>query len=558
MNFLVDYALLFFKYTLLYFYFYLSGRSIVLAVTYFFKKELKAPEEILYVKKEYLYPIIGAASLGNFFIILHFFIPLKSPIYIIFSLLLILPNIFLKPKEINIKLSLQNFIFYILIPGILIISSYDTTWHYDAGYYHLNHQNLLRESNMIIGSVNIFWAYGMSSIYEYISAFLWIDTSFILIHFLALIFIQTFYIYLIANLENSKYKELKFVSYFILVYSLFDNFGINGGRNGFLYIQGVTKQDMPVAVLIVIVSLSCLVILKHKKIKNIDIFTLFLISLFVVQIKLSSVVIGYLLIIVLVFMYRNKIKTFKEIIFSIFLILPFLTAWIVKGYFTTGCFLFPLSSTCINNFDWYPENSTRSMESVTTNSSYGLIEYLNQAISILDWWNILISFRINMTVMTNFLGSFLVVYFFKKILFRAITPSRTLMITIFSFITLYFVYLFLYGPTPRYATGLLILSIASMAFFVDDFKFKINKKVSLLFYIFSIVLLIRSSSYAAFLSGSNIAIFDPVIIAKYQEAQNGWVIPDEGDQCWINLKCTMEKQPATIIEENFYKTAYKK
>jgi hypothetical protein len=558
MNFLVDYALLFFKYTLLYFYFYLSGRSIVLAVTYFFKKELKTPEEILYVKKEYLYPIIGAASLGNFFIILHFFIPLKSSIYIIFSLLLILPNIFLKPKEINIKLSLQNFIFYILIPAILIISSYDTTWHYDAGYYHLNHQNLLRESNMIIGSVNIFWAYGMSSIYEYISAFLWIDTSFILIHFLTLIFIQTFYIYLIANLENSKYKELKFVSYFILVYSLFDNFGINGGRNGFLYIQGVTKQDMPVAVLIVIVSLSCLLILKHKKIKNIDIFTLFLISLFVVQIKLSSVVIGYLLLIVLVFMYRNKIKTFKEIISSIFLILPFLTAWIVKGYFTTGCFLFPLSSTCINNFDWYPENSTRSMESVTTNSSYGLIEYLNQSISILDWWNILISFRINMTVMTNFLVSFLVVYFLKKILFRAITPSRTLMITIFSFITLYFVYLFLYGPTPRYATGLLILSIASMAFFVDDFKFKINKKVSLLFYIFSIVLLIRSSSYAAFLSGSNIAIFDPVIIAKYQEAQNGWVIPDEGDQCWINLKCTMEKQPATIIEENFYKTAYKK
>lgn len=558
MNFLVDYALLFFKYTLLYFYFYLSGRSIVLAVTYFFKKELKTPEEILYVKKEYLYPIIGAASLGNFFIILHFFIPLKSSIYIIFSLLLILPNIFLKPKEINIKLSLQNFIFYILIPAILIISSYDTTWHYDAGYYHLNHQNLLRESNMIIGSVNIFWAYGMSSIYEYISAFLWIDTSFILIHFLTLIFIQTFYIYLIANLENSKYKELKFVSYFILFYSLFDNFGINGGRNGFLYIQGVTKQDMPVAVLIVIVSLSCLLILKHKKIKNIDIFTLFLISLFVVQIKLSSVVIGYLLLIVLVFMYRNKIKTFKEIISSIFLILPFLTAWIVKGYFTTGCFLFPLSSTCINNFDWYPENSTRSMESVTTNSSYGLIEYLNQSISILDWWNILISFRINMTVMTNFLVSFLVVYFLKKILFRAITPSRTLMITIFSFITLYFVYIFLYGPTPRYATGLLILSIASMAFFVDDFKFKINKKVSLLFYIFSIVLLIRSSSYAAFLSGSNIAIFDPVIIAKYQEAQNGWVIPDEGDQCWINLKCTMEKQPATIIEENFYKTAYKK
>ena len=46
--------------------------------------------------------------------------------------------------------------------------------------------------------------------------------------------------------------------------------------------------------------------------------------------------------------------------------------------------------------------------------------------------------------------------------------------------------------------------------------------------------------------------------AQYQDIGNGWVIPDEGDQCWINLKCTMEKQPAVIIQGSFFKTAYKK
>ena len=151
--------------------------------------------------------------------------------------------------------------YYLIIPAILIISSYDTSWHYDAGYYHLNHQNWLRESNMILGTVNIFWAFGMSSVYEYISAILWIDKSFILIHFLTLIFIQTIYIFLIDNFRSSTYKDLKYVSFFLLIYSLIDNFGVNGGRNGFIYIQGVTKQDMPVGILIFIIVFGFAVII---------------------------------------------------------------------------------------------------------------------------------------------------------------------------------------------------------------------------------------------------------------------------------------------------------
>ena len=82
--------------------------------------------------------------------------------------------------------------------------------------------------------------------------------------------------------------------------------------------------------------------------------------------------------------------------------LLFFFAWFIKGYLTTGCFLFPLSATCINNFEWYPTNSTRSMENVTTTSSYGLIEYLNQSIPISEWWSNFITIKINFIVINNF------------------------------------------------------------------------------------------------------------------------------------------------------------
>ena len=148
------------------------------------------------------------------------------------------------------KFNLKYFLFYIVIPATLIVSSSTTNFHYDAGYYHLNHQNWLRESNLVIGMVNIFWPFGMSSINEYISSILWIDNSFILLHFLTLFFIHFFFVFLANNILFSKNLNFKAASYFLLFFSLLDNFGLSGGRNGFIYIQGIGKQDIAVGVIL--------------------------------------------------------------------------------------------------------------------------------------------------------------------------------------------------------------------------------------------------------------------------------------------------------------------
>ena len=174
---------------------------------------------------------------------------------------------------------------YILIPSILVISTFDINFNYDAGYYHLLHQNWLRSSNLIIGMVNIFWPLGMSSIYEYISAILWFDTSFVLLHFLNLYFIHFFYLFISDNLINSKNNILRNVSVFMLIYSLIDNFGVGGGRNGFLYIQGVGKQDITVGVLFFYLSIIILLKIKEKNISQTELIILSFIIFLIYQIK---------------------------------------------------------------------------------------------------------------------------------------------------------------------------------------------------------------------------------------------------------------------------------
>ena len=545
------------KYSVLFIYFYLAGRSAIILISNFILKEKRYPEKILFIKSQILFPIIGIAFVGNVLIALNYFLPLKSNYALVFILLLLIPNFLSINFDFLSNLKFYNVILYIVIPAVLITSSYDTSWHYDAGYYHLNHQNWLRESNMIFGTVNIFWAFGMSSVYEYISAILWIDKSFILIHFLTLIFIQTLYIFLIDNFRSSTYKDLKYVSFFLLIYSLIDNFGVNGGRNGFIYIQGVTKQDMPVGILIFIIVLSCLLIIKYKDINNADIFTLSLISLFVVQIKLSSVIIIYPLIIALVSIYKPKIKKNYKLLISALPSVFFGIVWLIKGYFTTGCFLFPLASTCINNFDWYVKNSTASFESVTTTASYSLIDYLYSSKSISEWWNYFYSFKINRTVILNFFISFLILYLVKKVFFSPEKQNKVLNFTLYSFILLNITYLMLYGPTPRYAIGICLLSVGVLGISVSKPKFEINYNLFTVMAIFSVLLLVRVSSYQTFLSDPSIAIFNPVGLAKYEYRYDDWVLPDEGDQCWINLKCTMEKEEILFNKTGIFKVAYK-
>ena len=183
-------------------------------------KNKNIPKLILQTAPGIVYPIIGLIFVGNILIFLNYFIPLKSPVVWIVLFLLISPNL-LKLNNLDIKLknflTWDNFFYYIFIPGVLLISSSDINFHYDAAYYHLNHQNWLRETNLVIGMVNIFWPFGMSSIYEYISSIFWLSDSLIYLHFISLIFIHFFFSFTYFHIFSSRNNRLRNSAIFVTI-----------------------------------------------------------------------------------------------------------------------------------------------------------------------------------------------------------------------------------------------------------------------------------------------------------------------------------------------------
>ncbi len=561
---------LYIKYILLFTYFLLLGRSFFILVNKFMLKEKDTDNLIFDTKVTIVYPIVGLIIFGNLLILFNYFIELSSVLLNIFFLLLLFPNL-LWQKKPSFKFSkvftYENIFLYIIIPGILLISSADINFHYDAAYYHLNHQNWLRSSNLIIGTVNIFWPFGMSSIYEYISSMLWFNDSLIYLHFLNLIFLHFFFSFIFFHISNSKNKNLKFASLFLLMFSILDNFGISGGRNGFIYIQEIGKQDTTVAILYCITSILLLDKIQKRQASKVDIVYISLFVFFIFEIKVSGVIIFLLYFILLfILMKENKYKV-KNIIYLQTPTIFFGLLWSIKSILTTGCLIFPLSFTCYESFWWYEIGSTERVEAYTTATSFSYMEYfLSGDLNFIDWINyFLFSDEIStfsdyyLSVYSNFLISFALLLLVKQMLFNRKILDYQFKLIVSIYVLLSILYLIFYGPIPRYSMGILCTTICLIGFFIDSEKFPISKYIVSFLFIIGIGLFPRVNSYQEFLSSKQVSLFDPRTELQYSEVEvnKNWVQPDSGDRCWINLKCTMENKNITIVQQGYFKVAFK-
>lgn len=540
---------LFVSYSFLFLYFYLLGRSSSIIFSKFLNGEVNLKQKIFLNKQNVFYPVFGILLSANLLFVINFFLPLKSNFVILIMLLFLLPNL----KHINISnfFTVQNIFCYVGIPLILLISTYDILFHYDAGYYHLNNQNWIRESNLIIGFVNIFWAFGMSSLYEYVSSVLWFDSLFIYLHFLNLIFIHFLYVFITENIFNKNNKELRNISILIIVFSFLDNLGLGGGRNGFIYIQGIGKQDTTLAVLFFLTCTYIFIYIKKRMVSDIDLLYLSILTFSIIAIKLSGVLVFVFYLIFILFILKEKIFIFKNILFIHFPVILFGLLWTLKTFLMTGCFIFPLNLTCINSFGWYVENSTESYELISKASSFNY----EWGTSFTNWFNKFSEYEFYMNVSINFLISILFILIFKKLMFN-FERNNMKLVSVF-FIVSNLMYLIFFGPIPRYAMGFMMVSISLIGLFTSELKFNISKNFIFIFVFISVVLLVRINSYNSFFSYNNLNLFDPRVHAEYVEFNKNWVIPDEGDQCWINLKCSMARDNVYIDDDNFFKVAYK-
>ena len=485
--------------------------------------------KIFNVNISYFYPVIGILSLGNFAFLLNFITPLEQTLLWIFLPLLGL-NLLVK-----INLQLNRFsalnIFLVPLPFFAVVSQLG--FHYDAGLYHLKYQNYLRSNKIIFGHVNLDFTYGFSSLADYIGAMHWISGNLLLLSFIQIPFFILFFNVLNIYVFQNSSKKIKNSSAYLILYIVLDNFGYKGGVNGTPNIQGIPKYDSISAILVCVCVLFYLEAYNKTSLSiNEKRFLLFF-TFASIQIRPTNIVLLILTMGVLLKISKQKniINTFKEN----FLIITLSLMWILKNIIVSSCIFFPVKFLCYDGFLW----SDKTLASTTSEkiTSY----FRNTEFELLFNQRIIINFSIFVIVIIGV----------ELIRQRSIMIFQNIILWFYFYlITNIFLFLFI-TPTLRFFNGVILSSILILTYF---FKTSSKTKPINLFlvpmFIFSLLLIPRVSDYR------NLTSYDlNRLQISYSEISyinfdsSKYVIPVNGEQCWLNIDCIPYED--TITKKNY-------
>ena len=510
-------------------YFFLLGRGAILLINKVFKiKLLDDNSKIFETSLIVFYPLLGLIIFGNYMFLVNFFFPINNLLILPTISIMLLCNFY---EKINLYSNIKIYAISLINTIILSISSYDINFQYDAGYYHLNYQNWLREFKLVPGLNNLNAAFGTSSIVDYISAPLWLKDNLILLHYITILFLGIFVNFVFYHLIVSRNNYFLFTSFIVIVYGLLDNFGIGGGRNGFFTIHGIIKPDIASRVLFYLNSIFCTYILISKKFNKIDLILLNIFIIFAFQLKISSSLLFIYFMYVLI---KSQKLTFRNLIFTNLI----LALWLVKSLLLTSCLLYPVEITCIN-LPWFNLDAISGIKNVTGefNNSYLLGN------SVTEWFNDWILIEINRTIIYNFFISFFVLTIVKHLLTVKMSESKKGYIVIpIAFVVMNYLIWIVGAAHPRFIYGLFAFTVSLL--FLDfqnrKLRFKINSNINLIllgFGIFTVLLIPRINSYKAFIDDPFKSPSIKPDIVEYIDLRDNWVLPLSGDQCWVNLNC---------------------
>ena len=525
-----------------YFFLFFIGRSIVIILDS--RKEFPRVDEKIFGVNIYIfYPVLSLFALGNLAVITNFFMPVNSiyPYFWILSSFLVILNFKNKLKIKRLDFLITNFV----VPSILSISSYKVWLHYDAGLYHLNNQLWISSHKIIFGLGNVNMWFSWSSIYEYISSLFWFGDNFIFLHFLNIIFFTLFFNFVYFQVTQNKNKFLKYSSLNLILFSILDNFGINGGGNGFLFFQTIGKPDLAFAVIFYISFILLIDSVAKNNFSFSELILLFYSSLFAIQLKAF----GLYLIPLLIF-YVYKLGTFKNILKKTKLLSFLSLSWVTKNIIISGCIQFPFDLTCFDSLSWYSRGRA-NIASAGIAAEHVAFTFDQQ---INDWFTQWIEHSKNFQIYTNFAISFILLFLFNLLVFKK-KKSETInsqnFIYIYGFL-LFFSWLTT-APNARFGMIVCLVGISLLRFTFDEksfFKILINKKIIIYSLIsISILLTPRFYAYQEFFNNPLALSAVKAPIPTYLPASGGWgVYPKDDNRCWVRIDCM--DQNKNIYPEN--------
>jgi hypothetical protein len=537
-----------FVYVIFYALLYLIGRGIIIFVEDILKIPNISNHKINGFPIRILNPVIALFYIGHLVLISNFFTTGVNNVVYILSLIPLFFNLRkAQIREFNLSISFVRILSLI----ILSVSSNTISFHQDAASYHLNNQLYIRTEKVVLGLGNVYMRYGYSSLSEYINSFFWFDNNFILLHFVNLVFVSIFYFFLIWCLLESNNFKYQLISVSILIYGLLDNFGIEGGRNGFIDIDTIGKQDNSFAILFFITNFFIVQKLIEKKtlVKRDILFILFLI-LFSAEIRFFGLVsiFGLLLLI------RKDLKIILSkttlFYFSIGCV------WIFKNYLITSCLIYPLTFTCLPS-PWFNSYSS-NWQSEELRSFHAAYDILHESpITWLFRWN---ERYLNYYVGINLVVSVILIYFLLSLLIKSKKRFFVSNLNSYFYVTLLLLLWAVSAPSIRFGIGIFLILVMTICLKFDEFRLvrastafsNTFLKHILLFAVIISTPLIRNYSPENY--SFKLKVISPPQI-EYVLQDNTWgygvkVIEDPRKElgfCWLNKECT--PPPNFIITE---------
>ena len=430
-------------------------------------------------------------------------------------------------------------IFSITTLFILGLSTNNITFHQDAASYHLSHQQFIRTEKIVLGMANLHVRYGFSSMSEYVNSFFWINNNFIIVHFVNLIFISTFYLFFIWIIYNSKNFYYRLAVLSISLYGVLDNFGIEGGKNGYFDIDTIGKQDGAFAVLFFFSNFFIIKqIISSKKYKNENLLFILLLVTFAIQYRIF----GFLSLVgVSIIVFQN----FKKINFKVFLFPLILgIVWSVKNYLTTSCLIFPVAFSC------FPSLWSNKYLAISQNEELRFFHkaYNINSESVFDWYFKWSDRYLNYYVSINLFVSLLIIILFLHIFFKFSNKKNGINFFIFIYVLFLLTAWMLSAPSIRFGSGIFILIISSYSLFFSDLRFPkldklFNQKSMLLLLVFLTVFSTPLfDNYKNVESNIELRKIEPMYLV-YEKNLNNWgekvknIDGQDIEFCWINKNC---------------------
>jgi len=295
-------------------------------------------------KNYYEISIFGIVFISFLAVIINFFLPINKLIGTIFLALgIILFLIFFVKnnykKKIFKYISISSFI-------ALTLTFTSNVYRPDAGLYHLPFISILNEEKIIIGLVNIHFRFATNSIIQYLSAlynnylfntaYITIPVSIIFSNYIILNYKKIF-----TNLKKGNYIT-SIVLFCLLIFSFysFNNYTKYG-------------NDVPAHIFYFIIIILLLEANNNYS-KNLFYKTCYLsIYLFAIKAFMFLALLFPILIFTII-----KNKKYLIINRNFLIIFIFLMSWLIKSLLTSGCFLYPVSQTCIKNLKIYDHEKT--------------------------------------------------------------------------------------------------------------------------------------------------------------------------------------------------------